>query len=40
MITVIAETMLPEGFEQGGHYSGFSCLCGFLVTLMVAVVTT
>jgi len=40
MLTVIAETMLPEAFEQGGHYAGFSCLCGFLVTLFTAIAGT
>jgi zinc transporter ZupT len=38
MLTVIAETMLPEAFEEGGHYAGFSCLCGFLTTCLVSIV--
>jgi zinc transporter ZupT len=36
MLTVIAETMLPEAYHEGGHYAGVSCLLGFLVTLLVA----
>ena len=37
MLTVISETMLPEAFEEGGHYAGFSCLCGFLTTCLVGI---
>ncbi len=38
MLTMIAETMLPEAFEQGGSIIGFATLCGFLVALTVATV--
>ncbi len=36
MLTAIAETMLPEAFEQGGSIVGMATLCGFLVALLVA----
>lgn len=36
MLTMIAETMLPEAFEQGGSIVGFSTLLGFLAALGVA----
>jgi zinc transporter ZupT len=36
MLTAIAETMLPEAYEQGGALVGFATLCGFLVALCVA----
>lgn len=35
MLTMIAQTMLPEAFEQGGDVVGLSCLCGFLAALSV-----
>jgi len=35
MITVIAETMLPEAFARSGGASGLSALAGFLVTVLV-----
>ena len=35
MLTMIAETMLPEAFEQGGAIVGFSTLMGFLMALVV-----
>ncbi len=35
MLTMIAETMLPEAFEQGGAIVGFSTLMGFLTALVV-----
>eukprot|EP00004_Rigifila_ramosa_P019120 TRINITY_DN4828_c0_g1_i1.p1 TRINITY_DN4828_c0_g1~~TRINITY_DN4828_c0_g1_i1.p1 ORF type:complete len:463 (+),score=113.41 TRINITY_DN4828_c0_g1_i1:137-1390(+) len=35
MLTVIAQTMLPEAFEGGGDVTGFATLIGFLVTLLV-----
>ena len=38
MLTVIAETMLPEAFHEGGHYAGVSCLAGFVAMLVVAAV--
>ncbi len=37
MLTMIAETMLPEAFEQGGRIIGFSTLLGFLTALVVKV---
>lgn len=37
MLTMIAETMLPEAYEQGGSVTGLSTLAGFLVTLAVKV---
>lgn len=33
MLTMIAETMLPEAFHLGGSVTGLSTLAGFLVTL-------
>ena len=38
MLTMIAQTMLPEAFHQGGNVIGMSCLMGFLATLMVKMV--
>jgi len=38
MLTMIAETMLPEAFEQGGAIVGLSTLGGFLVALTVKVI--
>ncbi len=38
MLTMIAETMLPEAFEQGGPIIGLSTLGGFLSALIVKVV--
>ena len=35
MLTMIAETMLPEAFEQGGAIVGFCTLLGFLAALFV-----
>ncbi len=35
MLTMIAETMLPEAFEQGGAIVGISTLIGFLTALLV-----
>ena len=35
MITVIAETMLPEAFARSGGASGLAALAGFLVTVLV-----
>jgi zinc transporter ZupT len=35
MLTMIAQTMLPEAFEQGGDVTGLSCLLGFLAALCV-----
>jgi CRP-like cAMP-binding protein len=36
MITVIAETMLPEAFARSGSASGLAALAGFLATLLFA----
>lgn len=33
MLTVIAETMLPEAYHRGGAITGFSTLLGFLVAI-------
>jgi hypothetical protein len=35
MLTMIAETMLPEAYEQGGAVVGLSTLMGFLAALFV-----
>lgn len=35
MLTMIAETMMPEAFEQGGAVVGLSTLAGFLAALFV-----
>lgn len=37
MLTMIAETMLPEAFEQGGAIVGFSTLLGFSTALIIKV---
>lgn len=37
MLTMIAETMLPEAFEHGGAIVGLCTLAGFLTTLCVKV---
>ncbi len=38
MLTAIAETMLPEAFEHGGAITGFSCLCGYLCSMLVKII--
>ena len=38
MLTMIAETMLPEAFEQGGSVIGLSTLAGFLSALTVKII--
>jgi zinc transporter ZupT len=39
MLTMIAETMLPEAFEQGGGaVVGLSTLAGFLAALSVKLI--
>ena len=38
MLTMIAQTMLPEAFEQGGSIIGLSTLAGFLSALVVKIV--
>mmetsp|Transcript_37233 Transcript_37233/g.97523 ORF Transcript_37233/g.97523 Transcript_37233/m.97523 type:complete len:523 (+) Transcript_37233:361-1929(+) len=35
MLTMIANTVLPEAFEQGGNVVGLSCLMGFMSALAV-----
>ncbi len=37
MLTMIAETMLPEAFEQGGSIVGMATLLGFLSALVIKV---
>jgi CRP-like cAMP-binding protein len=37
MLCMIAETMLPEAFEQGGAIVGFSTLMGFVVSLFIKI---
>ena len=38
MLTMIAETMLPEAFYIGGSVTGLSALAGFLATLLFKVI--
>jgi len=38
MLTMIAETMLPEAFEQGGSVVGLATLSGFLSALVVKMI--
>lgn len=38
MLTMIAETMMPEAFELGGSVVGLSTLSGFLAALLVKVI--
>lgn len=38
MLTMIAETMLPEAFHIGGSVTGLSALAGFLATLLCKVI--
>lgn len=40
MLAMIANTALPEAFEQGGDVVGISCLSGFLSALFVSVVSS
>ncbi len=35
MLAMVAETMLPEAYEQGGAVVGISTLLGFLATLLI-----
>jgi zinc transporter ZupT len=35
MLVMVAETMLPEAYEQGGAVVGLSTLFGFLAALLV-----
>jgi CRP-like cAMP-binding protein len=37
MLTMIAETMLPEAFEQGGAVVGMATLMGFICALLVKI---
>jgi CRP-like cAMP-binding protein len=39
MLTMIAETMLPEAYEQGGAVVGLSTLLGFLAALLVKAIS-
>ena len=38
MLTMIAETMLPEAFEMGGSIVGLSTLAGFMAALLVKII--
>ncbi|MGK0298593.1 MAG: CRP-like cAMP-binding protein [Gammaproteobacteria bacterium] len=38
MLTMIAETMLPEAFEMGGSVVGLSTLAGFMAALLVKII--
>jgi len=38
MLTMIAETMLPEAYEQGGAIVGLATLAGFLAALTIKVI--
>jgi zinc transporter ZupT len=38
MLTMIAETMLPEAFHIGGSVTGLATLGGFLATLLFKVI--
>lgn len=38
MLTMIAETMLPEAFEQGGRIVGLATLAGFLAALYIKLI--
>lgn len=40
MLTMIAQTMMPEAFEQGGDVVGLSCLAGFLCSMSVKLIPT
>lgn len=40
MLTMIAQTMMPEAFEQGGDIVGLSCLAGFLCSMSVKMIPT
>ena len=40
MLTMIAETMLPEAYEQGGPIVGLSTLAGFLMALFIKSLTS
>jgi len=39
MLTMIAQTMMPEAFIQGGEISGIATLLGFLASLTVKLVS-
>lgn len=38
MLTMIAQTMMPEAFEQGGDVVGLACLLGFLSAMSVKLI--
>jgi len=40
MLAMIANTALPEAFEQGGDVVGLSTVCGFLSALFVSIVAS
>merc|ERR1719401_576726 len=40
MLTMIAQTMMPEAFEQGGDVVGLSTLAGFLTAVAVKLIPT
>jgi hypothetical protein len=35
MLAMLAETMMPEAYEQGGSITGISTILGFLAALFV-----
>lgn len=35
ILTVLAETMFPEAYEQRGYMIGLSMLCGFLIIILI-----
>lgn len=36
MLTVVAETMLPEAYQRGGGIIGLSTLAGFLLAVLLS----
>lgn len=40
MLTMIAQTMMPEAYEHGGDIVGLSCLAGFLCSLSFKILLT
>jgi hypothetical protein len=36
MLTVVAETMLPEAYHRGGGIVGLSTLAGFLAAVLLS----
>lgn len=39
VLTMVAETMLPEAYARGGPLTGFATLAGFLTTIVLAALT-